>query len=129
MTSNAATKCVAKMSILRLKIGSGMLRLSSCRLRLGLRLSIGSCMLRLGLRLRLSFRGSGWPLLLLKLNLSLNLSTSLSMQDPMLSMSPSLSMHQLSLSMPEPILSLSMLILATHLVAGLDVTIRTQNQN
>ena len=45
--------------MLRLNIGSGMLRLSSCMLRLGLRLSIGSCMLRLGLRLRLSFRGSG----------------------------------------------------------------------
>ena len=40
--------------MLRLHIGSGMLRLSSCMLRLGLRLSIGSCndscMLRLGLR-------------------------------------------------------------------------------
>ena len=47
--------------MLRLNIGSGMLSLSSCMLRLGLRLSIGSCMLRLGLRLRLrlSFRGSG----------------------------------------------------------------------
>ena len=50
--------------MLRLNIGSGMLRLG-----LGLRLSIGSCMLRLGLRLRLrlSFRGSGWPPLPLKL--------------------------------------------------------------
>ena len=57
----AKTDVVAKISMLRLNIGSGMLRLSSCRLRLGLRLSIGSCMLRLGLRLRLrlSFRGSG----------------------------------------------------------------------
>ena len=47
--------------MLRLNIGSGMLRLSSCMLRLGLRLSIGSCMLRLGLKLRLrfGFRGSG----------------------------------------------------------------------
>ena len=45
--------------MLRLNIGSGMLRLSSCMLRLGLRLSIGSCVLRLRLRLRLSFRGSG----------------------------------------------------------------------
>ena len=47
--------------MLRLNTGSGMLRLSSCMLRLGLRFSIGSCMLRLGLRLRLrlSFRGSG----------------------------------------------------------------------
>ena len=44
---------LAKISMLRLNIGSGMLRLSSCMLRLGLRLSIGSCMLRLGLRLRL----------------------------------------------------------------------------
>ena len=63
MTSNATTGYVAKISMLRLNIGSGMLRLSSCMLRLGLRLSIGSCMLRLGLRLRLrlSFRGSGWP--------------------------------------------------------------------
>ena len=61
MTSNAASGCVVKISMLRLNIGSGMLRLSSCMLRLGLRLSIGSCMLRLGLRLRirLSFRGSG----------------------------------------------------------------------
>ena len=84
--------------MLRLNIGSGMLRLSSCMLRLGLRLSIGSCMLRLGLRLRLSFRGSGWPPLPLKLSLSL------SMHDPMLSLSPSLSMH-------EPLLSLSMLVL------------------
>ena len=85
--SNAATGYVAKISMLRLNIGSGMLRLSSCMLRLGLRLSIGSCMLRLGLRLRLrlSFRGSGWPL--------------------------------------------SMLILAIHLEAALDVTLRTCRQN
>ena len=45
--------------MLRLSIGSCMLRLrlsiGSCMLRLRLRLSIGSCMLRL----RLSFRGSG----------------------------------------------------------------------
>ena len=44
----------AKISMLRLNIGSGMLRLSSCILRLvrlGLRLSFGSRMLRLGLRL------------------------------------------------------------------------------
>ena len=59
VTSNAASGYVAKISMLRLNIGSGMLRLSSCMLRLGLRLSIGSCMLSLGLRLRLSFRGSG----------------------------------------------------------------------
>ena len=49
----------------------------------------------------------------LKLSLSLSLSPSLSTHDPMLSLSPSLSMHELSLSMPEPMLSLSMLILAT----------------
>ena len=57
VTSNVASGFLAKISMLRLNIGSGMLRLSSCMLRLGLRLSIGSCMLRLGLRL--SFRGSG----------------------------------------------------------------------
>ena len=51
MTSNAASGCIVKISMLRLNIGSGMLGLSSCMLRLGLRLSIGSCMLRLGLRL------------------------------------------------------------------------------
>ena len=38
VTSNAATEYVAKISMLRLNIGSGMLRLSSCMLRLGLRL-------------------------------------------------------------------------------------------
>ena len=65
----------------------------------------------------------------LPLKLSLSLSPSLSMHDPMLSLSPSLSMHELSLSMPEPMLSLSMLILATYPVAALDVTIRNQNQN
>ena len=55
VTSNAASGNVAQISMIRLNIGSGMLRLSSCMLRLGLglRLSIGSCMLRLGLRLRL----------------------------------------------------------------------------
>ena len=40
-----------------------------------------------------------------------------------------LSMHELSLRMPEPMLSLSMLILATYPEAALDVTIRNQNQN
>ena len=106
MSSNVdvhpASGYVAKISMLRLNIGSGMLRLSSCMLRLGLRLSIGSCMLRLGLRLRLSFRGSGGQPLPLKLSLSL----SLSMHDPMLSLS-----LRLSLSMHEPMLSLSMLVL------------------
>ena len=42
---------------------------------------------------------------------------------------PMLSMHELSLSMPEPMLSLSMLILATYPVAALEGTIRNQNQN
>ena len=65
----------------------------------------------------------------LPLKLSLSLSPSLSMHDPMLSLSPSLSMHELSLSMPEPMLSLSMLILATYPVAALEGTIRNQNQN
>ena len=62
---------LAKISMLRLNIGSGMLRLSSCMLRLGLRLSIGSCMLRLGLRLRLSFRGSSadWDWLTVKISM------------------------------------------------------------
>ena len=40
---------------------------------------------------------------------------------------PMLSMHELSL--PEPMLSLSMLILATHPAAAFEVTIRFQNQN
>ena len=40
---------------------------------------------------------------------------------------PMLSMHELSL--PEPMLSLSMLILATYPVAALDGTIGNQNQN
>ena len=118
--------------MLRHNIGSGMLRLSSCMLRLGLRRSIGSCMLRLGLGLRLSFRGNGWPLLPLKLRLSLSLNPSLSTHHPMLSLSPSLSpslsMHELSLAI-EHALSLSMLILATYPVAALDVTIRNENQN
>ena len=39
-----------------------------------------------------------------------------------------LSMHELSLSMPEPMLSLSMLILATYPVAALEGTIRNPNQ-
>ena len=39
LKTNAASGYVAKISMLRLNIGSGMLRLSSCMLRLGLRLS------------------------------------------------------------------------------------------
>ena len=35
VTSNAATEYVAKISMLRLNIGSGMLRLSSCMLSIG----------------------------------------------------------------------------------------------
>ena len=35
VTSNAATGYVAKISMLRLNIGSGMLRLSSCMLSIG----------------------------------------------------------------------------------------------
>ena len=86
VTSNTASGCVVKISMLRLNIGSGMLRLSSCMLRLGPGLGVGSCMLRLALRLRLSFRGSGWPPLPLKLSLS----PSLSMHDPMPSLSADL---------------------------------------
>ena len=73
--------------MLRLNIGSGMLRLSSCMLRL-----------------------SPPPPWTDEVRLSL-------------------SMYELSLSMPEPMLSMSMLILATYPVAALDVTIRTQIQN
>ena len=40
VTSNAATGYVAKISMLRLNIGSGMLRLSSCMLRLSLTSSV-----------------------------------------------------------------------------------------
>ena len=78
---------VAKITMLRFNIGSDMLRLSSCMLRLSLTSSV---------------QGSS----------------------PRHSVCPpppwtdevrlSLSMHELSLSMPEPMLSLSMLILATY---------------
>ena len=60
VTSNAASRYVVKISMLRLNIGSGMLRL------------------RLGLRLRLSFRGSGGQPSMHEL--------SLSMPEPMLSL-------------------------------------------
>ena len=43
VTSNAATGYVAKISMLRLNIGSGMLRLSSCMLRLNLTSSVHAC--------------------------------------------------------------------------------------
>ena len=46
--SKEESDVVAKISMLRLTIGSGMLRLSSCMLMLWLRLIIGSCSLRLG---------------------------------------------------------------------------------
>ena len=71
VTSNAATGYVAKISMLRLNIGSGMLRLSSCMLRLSLTSSV-----------------QGGP--------------------------PATDEVRLSLSMHEPLLSLSMLILATY---------------
>ena len=93
--SNAASRYVAKISMLRLNIGSGMLRLSSWMLRLSLTSSV---------------RGGGPAPAADEVRLSL-------------------SMHELSLSMPDPMLSLSMLILATYPVAALDVTIRTQNEN
>ena len=101
MPSIAATGYVAKISMLRLNIGSGMLRLSSCMLRLSLTSSV---------------QGGG-P------------------SKPPAPPPPwtdevrlSLRMHELSLSMPEPMLSLSMLILATYPEAALDVTTRNQNQ-
>ena len=80
MTSNAATGYVAKISMLRLNIGSG--KLSSCMLSIG--------------RGPKAVRGKGG-------------------RPPLpcshLGPRPMLSMHELSL--PEPMLSLSMLILAT----------------
>ena len=98
VTTNAATGYVAKISMLKLNIGSGMLRLSSCMLSLSLASSVQGG------------GGEGPPPWTDEVRLSL-------------------SMHELSLSMPEPMLSLSMLILATYPVAALDVTIRTRNQN
>ena len=101
MTSNAATGYVAKISMVRLNIGSGMLRFSSCMLSIG--------------RGPKALQGNGGGLPPLPCS--------------HLGPRPMLSMHELSLSMPEPMLSLSMLILATYPVAALDVTIRTQNKN
>ena len=89
---------VAKISILRLNFGSDMLRLSSCMLRLSLTSPVQGGPLR----------HSVWrppPPWTDEVRLSA-------------------SMHELSL-MPEPMLRLSMLILATYPVAALDVAIRT----
>ena len=82
VTSNVATGYVAKISMLRLNIGSGML---------------SSCMLSLGLGPECEQGKGGLPPL----------------PCSHLGPRPTLSMHGLSLSMPEPMLSLSMLILAT----------------
>ena len=105
MTSNAASGYVVKISMLRLNIGSGMPRLSSCMLRLSLTSSVQGDWWVGGQTL---WRGGApWT-------------------D---GVRLSLSMHELSLSMPEPMLSLSMLILATCPEAALDVTVRTHRQN
>ena len=100
VTSNAATGYVAKISMLRLNIGSGVLGLSSC-------------MPSIGRGPKCEQGKGGRPPL----------------PRTALGPRPMLSMHELSLSMPEPTLSLSMLILATYPGAALDVTIRNQNQN
>ena len=94
---------VATMGMLGLNIGSGMLRLISCMLRL-------SC-------LASSVQG-------VHATLPPGLLGPMTRDDEV---RLSLSMHELS--MPEPMLSLSMLILATYPVAALDVTVRNLNQN
>ena len=94
---NAATGYVAKISMLRLNIGSG--KLSSCMLSIGL-----------GPKCEQGKGGGGPPL-----------------PRTALGPRPMLSMHELSL--PEPMLSLSMLILARYPVDALDVTVRTFGQN
>ena len=99
MTFNAASGHVAKIGMLRLNVGSGMLRLSSCMLSIG--------------RGPKAIQGKGGDCPCLPCS--------------HLGPRPMLSMHELSL--PEPMLSLSMLILATYPVAALDVTIRNPNQN
>ena len=83
VTSNAATGYVAKISMLRLNIGSG--KLSSCMLSIGR-----------GPKAVQGKGGGGCP----------------PVPCSHLGPRPMLSMHELSLSMPEPMLSLSMLILA-----------------
>ena len=80
----SATGYLAKISMLRLNIGSGMLRLSSCMLSIGRGPKA------------VQGKGGGCPPL----------------PCSHLGPRPMLSMHELSLSMPEPMLSLSMLILA-----------------
>ena len=80
----SATGYVAKISMLRLNIGSGMLRLSSCMLSIGRGPKA------------VQGKGGGCPPL----------------PCSHLGPGPMLSMHELSLSMPKPMLSLSMLILA-----------------
>ena len=82
VTSNAASGYVAKMGMLRLNVGSG--KLSSCMLSIGRGPKA------------VQGKGAGCPPL----------------PCSHLGPSPMLSMHELSLSMPEPMLSLSMLILA-----------------
>ena len=98
---NAATGYVAKISMLRLNIGSGMLRLSSCMLSIG--------------RGPKAVQGKGGGCLPLPCS--------------HLGSRPMLSMHELSMTMPEPMLSLTMLILATYTVAALKGTIRNPTQN
>ena len=90
----SATGYVAKISMLRLNIGSG--KLSSCMLSIGRGPKA------------VQGKGGGCPPL----------------PCSHLGPRPMLSMHELSLSMPEPMLSLSMLILARDPVAALEGTIR-----
>ena len=96
VTSNAASGHVAKISMLRLNIGSGMLRLSSCMLSIGLG---PKCEQGKGVRPPLPRTALGPR--------------------------PMLSMHELSLSMPEPMLSLSILILGTYSELRWSVEIKT----
>ena len=86
VTSNAASGYVAKINMLRLNIGSGMLRLSSCMLRLSLTSSVQN-----GREQARHWWGGG-------------------------SETPWIDEVRLSLSMPAPMLSLSMPILTTTFV-------------